>query len=51
MDASKIVLQGKAIWTIPSKPPKRLSSYIALNETIHQMSSHVGSIGGWNFIY
>jgi len=42
MDASKIVLQGRPFGQLPSKPPKRLSSYIAaLNETIHQMSSHV----------
>ena len=42
LDASKIVSEGRPFGQVHSLPPKRLSSYIAaLNETIHQMSSHL----------
>ncbi|MCK9428787.1 MAG: hypothetical protein M0R17_02100 [Candidatus Omnitrophica bacterium] len=42
IDASKIVLEGRSFGVLPSKPVKRLSSYIsALCETIHQLSNHV----------
>ena len=41
-DASKIVMLGRQFGQLPSKPAKRVSSYIAaLCETIHQMSSHL----------
>ena len=41
-DASKIVTQGRPFGQLNSKPPKRFSSYInALDETIHQMASHL----------
>ena len=41
-DASKIVTQGRPFGQLHSKPPKRFSSYInALDETIHQMASHL----------
>jgi ribonucleoside-triphosphate reductase (formate) len=42
IDASKIVISGRDFGTLPSKPPKRLASYIsALNETVHQLSNHL----------
>ena len=42
LDASKLVTVGREFGTLPSKPAKRVSSYIsALCETIHQMSSHL----------
>ncbi len=42
IDASKIVLNGRDFGVLPSKPAKRLSSYIsALCETIHQLSNHL----------
>ena len=42
-DASKIVFLGRPFGQVKSKPPKRVSSYIAaLDETIHQMAgSHL----------
>lgn len=42
-DASKIVFLGRPFGQVHSKPPKRVSSYIAaLDETIHQMAgSHL----------
>lgn len=42
-DASKIVFFGRPFGQVKSKPPKRVSSYIAaLDETIHQMAgSHL----------
>lgn len=41
LDCTKIVIEGRPFGQLPSAPPKRLSSYIAaLNETIHQLSSH-----------
>lgn len=41
-DASKIVMLGRQFGQLPSKPAKRVSSYVAaLCETIHQMSSHL----------
>lgn len=41
-DASKIVMLGRQFGQLPSKPAKRVSSYIAaLCETVHQMSSHL----------
>lgn len=42
LDASKLVTMGRDFGTLPSKPAKRVGSYIsALCETIHQMSSHL----------
>lgn len=42
MDATKLVLLGRDFGQLPSKPAKRVSSYIsALCETIHQMSNHL----------
>lgn len=42
IDASKLVIEGRPFGQLPSKPPKRLYSYIAaLNETIHQLSNHL----------
>ena len=42
LDASKIVLEGRAFGQLHSAPPKRIASYIsALNETVHQMSNHL----------
>lgn len=42
LDASKIVIEGRKFGQLPSAPAKRLDSYIAaLNETVHQMSSHL----------
>ena len=41
-DASKIVFEGRPFGQVKSKPPKRVSSYIAsLDETIHQMTNHL----------
>lgn len=42
LDASKLVIEGRKFGQLPSKPAKRVDSYIAaLNETIHQMASHL----------
>ena len=42
LDASKLVTIGRDFGVLPSKPCKRISSYISsLCETIHQMSSHL----------
>ena len=42
LDASKLVTIGRDFGVLPSKPCKRVSSYISsLCETIHQMSSHL----------
>lgn len=42
IDASKLITTGRDFGTLPSKPSKRLSSYIsALCETIHQLASHL----------
>lgn len=42
LDASKIVLEGRKFGQLPSAPVHRIDSYIsALDETIHQMSSHL----------
>ena len=42
LDASKLVTVGRDFGVLPSKPCKRVSSYISsLCETIHQMSSHL----------
>lgn len=42
LDASKLIVLGRDFGTLPSKPCKRVSSYIsALCETIHQLASHV----------
>jgi ribonucleoside-triphosphate reductase len=42
LDASKIVTAGRDFGILPSKPAKRVSSYIsALCETVHQLSSHL----------
>lgn len=42
LDASKLVIEGRKFGQLPSKPAKRVDSYIAaLNETVHQMSSHL----------
>ena len=50
-DASKIVFEGRPFGQLKSKPPKRISSYIAsLNETVHQMSNHLaGAIAVGSF--
>lgn len=41
-DSTKIVMLGRPFGQLPSKPAKRVSSYIAaLCETVHQMSSHL----------
>lgn len=42
IDASKLITIGRDFGVLPSKPSKRLSSYIsALCETIHQLASHL----------
>ena len=42
LDASKIVMEGRKFGQLPSAPVHRIDSYIsALDETIHQMSSHL----------
>lgn len=42
LDASKLVTIGRDFGVLPSKPAKRVGSYIAaLCETIHQLSSHL----------
>lgn len=42
LDASKLVTVGRDFGVLPSKPSKRVGSYVAaLCETIHQMSSHL----------
>ena len=42
LDASKLVTVGRDFGILPSKPAKRVSSYIAaLNETVHQISNHL----------
>lgn len=42
LDASKLVTVGRDFGVLPSKPCKRVSSYISsLCETIHQMSAHL----------
>lgn len=42
VDASKLITIGRDFGVLPSKPSKRLSSYISgLCETIHQLASHL----------
>lgn len=42
IDASKLITLGRDFGVLPSKPSKRLSSYIsALCETVHQLASHL----------
>lgn len=42
IDASKLITIGRDFGILPSKPAKRLSSYISsLCETIHQLASHL----------
>lgn len=42
LDASKLVWEGRKFGQLPSAPVHRVDSYIsALDETIHQMSSHL----------
>lgn len=42
IDASKLITLGRDFGVLPSKPAKRLSSYISsLCETIHQLASHL----------
>ena len=42
LDASKLVLEGRKFGQLPSAPVHRVDSYIsALDETVHQMSSHL----------
>lgn len=42
LDASKLVMEGRKFGQLPSAPVHRVDSYIsALDETIHQMSSHL----------
>ena len=53
LDASKLVTIGREFGQLPSKPAKRISSYIsALCETVHQMSSHfAGAIAIGTFFF
>ena len=42
IDASKLITLGRDFGVLPSKPAKRLSSYISsLCETVHQLASHL----------
>ena len=42
LNATNLITEGRTFGVLPSKPAKRVNSYIAaLCETIHQMSSHV----------
>lgn len=42
IDASRLIVFGREFGTLPSKPCKRVSSYIsALCETVHQLASHL----------
>lgn len=42
LDASKLVMEGRKFGQLPSGPSHRVDSYIsALDETVHQMSSHL----------
>ena len=42
IDASKLITIGRDFGVLPSKPAKRLSSYISsLCETVHQLASHL----------
>ena len=42
IDASKLITIGRDFGILPSKPAKRLSSYISsLCETVHQLASHL----------
>lgn len=42
IDASKLITMGRDFGVLPSKPAKRLSSYISsLCETVHQLASHL----------
>lgn len=42
LDASKLVVEGRKFGQLPSAPSHRVDSYIsALDETLHQMSSHL----------
>lgn len=42
LDSTKIVIEGRKFGQLPSKPAKRVSSYIAaLCETVHQLSNHL----------
>ena len=52
MDATKLVTGGRPFGQLHSLPPKRISSYIAaLNETVHQLSSHLaGAIAVGSFM-
>ena len=53
LDATKLITEGRPFGTLHSKPAKRVDSYIsALNETIHQMSSHLaGAIAIGTFFF
>lgn len=53
LDASKMVIDGRPFGQLKSAPPKRVSSYIsALDETVHQMSSHLaGAIAIGSFVF
>lgn len=53
LDASKLNTIGRDFGVLPSKPCKRISSYIsALCETVHQMSSHVaGAVAIGTFFF
>lgn len=42
INASKLVIEGRPFGSLPSAPPKRISSYVfALAETVHQISNHL----------
>ncbi len=51
IDATKLVTFGRPFGQLHSAPPKRVASYIsALNETVHQLSSHLaGAIAVGSF--
>lgn len=53
MDGSRIITEGRKFGILPSKPAKRVSSYIsALCETIHQISSHLaGAVAVGTFFF
>ena len=53
LDGSRIVTEGRDFGVLPSKPAKRVSSYVsALCETIHQISTHLaGAVAIGTFFF
>lgn len=53
LDARTLVLDGRKFGQLPSKPAKRLDSYISmLTETVHQMSNHLaGAVAVGTFFF